>query len=362
MTTTILVTGATGFLGGHILTALRDLPGVTAVAAARDANRVPAWFTGEVHVGDLADPGYRREVVRDVDVILHAGTWSTFWGHAEAERRLFLEPSLDLVDQAVAAGVSRFVAASTVALSTPAREGSLVADDSTPVKRGYWPHLDLMVDVEDHMRAAAGDTQMVSLRLGHFVGPGASLALVPALVPRLKTRLVPWVDRGRARLPLVSGEDMGRAFALAAVADGLGAFESINVLGAEQPTAREVFAFVAEQAGAPKPWYSVPVRAAFAFAALMEAVHPLTRAKAPFLTRALVHVGQNWHAADDAARTKLGYEGAVDWRDAARASIEERRAMGFPWPALGQAEKAPAPGPAPAIQAPRSRRAASRPR
>lgn len=335
--TIILVTGATGYLGGHILEALRDAAGVTVVAAARDRGRLPEWFAGEVRVGDLTDPTYRRDVVRGIDVVLHAGTWSTFWGHAQAERELFLEPSLDLIDQAVGAGVSRLVFASTVALSTPAPPGSPVADNAAAVKRGYWPHLDRMVEVEDHMRSQAGATEMVSLRLGHFVGAGASLALVPALVPRLHTRLVPWVAGGSARLPLVSGRDMGRAFALAAGAGGLPAFASINVVGQEQPTAREAFSFIAEQAGVAKPWYSVPVRAAFAFARLMEAVHPLTKARAPFLTRALVHVGLNWHASDKLARRLLGFEATVHWREAVSESIEERRAGGFPWPALAQA-------------------------
>lgn len=336
MTTTILVTGASGFLGGHILAAINDDPGIVPVAAVRDATQVPPWFTGEVRVGDLVDSSYRHDVVHGIDVVLHAGTWSTFWGHKEAERLLFLEPTIDLIDQAVAAGVSRFVAASTVALSTPSTNGQPVADDAPAVKRGYWPHLDFLIDVEDHMRAASAQTTMVSLRLGHFVGRGTSLALVPAIVPRLKTRLVPWIDRGRAHLPLVSGQDMGRAFALAAVATDVDDFVSLNIVGAEQPTAREVFTYVAHHAGVPAPWYGVTKAAAMQFARLMEALHPLTRSTAPFLTRALVHVGQNWLMTDSAAQRILGYEPLVDWREAVRDSIEERREGGFAWPALGQ--------------------------
>jgi nucleoside-diphosphate-sugar epimerase len=187
------------------------------------------------------------------------------------------------------------------------------------------------------MRDAAGATQMTSLQLGHFVGEGCSMSLVSAIVPRLKTRQVPWVDHGRAHLPLVSGEDMGEAFALAALADGLAPFESINIAGAEQPTAREVFTFVAETAGVPKPAYSVPLGAAHGFGSLMESVHPVTPGKAPFLTRALVHVGENWNVSTHLASTKLGFEARTDWRDAARDSIEERRAGGFAWPALAQA-------------------------
>lgn len=336
MTTTVLVTGATGWLGGHILAALATRSDVTVIAACRAPERLPGAFAGEARIGDLTDREYRRSVVQGVDVVLHAGTWSSLWGHRDAERELFLEPSLDLIDQAAAAGVSRFVAASTVALGTPAAPGKRVPDDDAPVKRGFWPHLDFMIDVEDHMRATAGPMEMVSLRLGHFVGAGNSLGLVSAIIPRLATRMVPWVAGGRAHLPLVSGADMGEAFALAATAQGLDPFEAIAVIGPSQPTARDVFTFVAERAGVPKPMYSVPVSAAFGFAALMEALNPILPGKAPFLTRALVHVGQNWHIDATVAATKLGYEPRDHWQDAAVASIEERRTLGFPWPALAQ--------------------------
>ena len=336
----IVVTGATGFLGGHIMSALNSHP-VTLIAAVRDASRLPAWFTGQTRIGDLTDPAYRREVVRDADVVIHAGTWSSFWGHEREERDAFLEPSIDLIDKAVAAGVGRFISASTVALGTPATGASAVDDDSVAHGRRFWPHHVAMVQVEDHMRAVAqtGRTRMVSLRLGHFIGAGNSLGLVSALIPRLKTRQVPWVNHGRAHLPLVSGADMGRAFALAATVDGtrLGAFAAINIVGDQQPTARDVFAHIAATAGVPKPAYSVPLGAAYGFGALMEAVHPFTPGRAPFLTRSLVFVGENWHMDDAKARRVLGYVGTDDWRDVVAASVDERRALDYAWPALSQA-------------------------
>ncbi len=346
----IVVTGATGFLGGHILSALNSQP-VTPIAAARDASRLPSWFSGETRIGDLTDPAYRREVVRDADVVIHAGTWSSFWGHESEERKAFLEPSIDLINQAVTAGVGRFISASTVALGTPSTGTpstgtpstgtALVDDDSAAHGRAFWPHHVAMVHVEEHMRgvAQAGRTRMVSMRLGHFIGTGNSLGLVSALIPRLKTRQVPWVDHGRAHMPLVSGADMGRAFALAATADEtrLGAFEAMNIVGNQQPTAREVFTHIAATAGVPKPAYSVPLSAAYGFGALMEAVHPFTPGRAPFLTRSLVFVGENWHMDDAKARRVLGYSGADDWRDVIAASVDERRALDYAWPALSQA-------------------------
>ena len=333
--TRVMVTGATGFLGAHVLAALSAHADVEVIAAARSPHRVPEWFPGEIRAGDLTDPAYRATVLQGIDVVLHAGTWSTFWGHARQERRLFLEPTLDFLDCAVAAGVSRVAVANTVAVSTPAAPGDTVPDDAPAVRCGFWPHLDALAAVERHMERVAGDTQMMSMRLGHFIGAGNSLGLVPALIPRLKTGLVPWIDHGRAHMPLVSGDDMGRAFAQVAVAPSEHAFESINVVGPEQPTMREVFGFIATHADVNPPRYSVPRRAAMAFARVMEAAHPLTPARAPFLTRSLVHVAQNWHA-ETAAATRLGIEPTTAWQDAVLESIDERRATGFAWPLLAQ--------------------------
>lgn len=336
----IVVTGATGFLGSHVLAALHHR-GIDPIAAVRDPSRLSPPHRGSALVGDLTDPAHRQRVVDGADVVIHAGTWSSFWGHREQERDLFLEPAVDLMERAVRAGVGRFITASTVALGEPSGDGAPVAEDGEPVARAFWPHHVAMVDAERRQRELAREfpaTQQVSLRLGHFVGAGNSMGLASALVPRLRTRQVPWVDRGRARMPLVSGKDMGEAFALAALAprDGLAPFEAIAVIGAEQPTAREVIGHIAATAGVPAPAYSVPLRAAYAFGALMEALHPITPGRAPFLTRSLVFVGEDWYMDAVKARALLGFEPRDSWREAIAEQLAERSTDGYAWPDLAQ--------------------------
>src|SRR5204863_8756539 len=107
MATTVLVTGATGFLGSNVLTALAALPDVAVVAACRRPARLPAGFDGEVRAGDLDNPDYRRQVVKGVDVVCHAASASSMWGHARDERERVLAPAVDFVDHAVEAGLGR---------------------------------------------------------------------------------------------------------------------------------------------------------------------------------------------------------------------------------------------------------------
>lgn len=337
-TTRVLVTGATGFLGRGVLAALAARGDVEPVAACRTPSRLPSEFEGEVRAGDLRDPDYRQALVGGVDVVCHAGTWAAMWGHEADERTQFLEPARDLAEQAVRAGVGRFLLASTVAIGTPTEDGS-PGDDFSPTRpTGFWPHLDRLIELDTFMRQnSTRGTQMVTMRLGHFVGAGNRIGIVPALTPRLRTRLVPWLAGGRSRLPLVGDTDLGQAFALAAVAEGLDDFESFNICGAEFPSTREVIEFIAGEAGVPKPWYSVPYPAGHAFGWLMERLHPLLPGTSPFLTRSLVHLARDWFCPSDYATKKLGYVPAKDWRTATAEALAQLKADGYPWLRLAQA-------------------------
>jgi nucleoside-diphosphate-sugar epimerase len=175
---------------------------------------------------------------------------------------------------------------------------------------------------------------MVTLRLGHFIGAGNRLGLVPVLVPRLKTRLVPWLAGGKKRLPLVAGSDLGQAFALAAQAGTLDDYESFNICGAEFPTLREVVEHIARVAGCPTPLYSVPYPAGYLFGWLMEMLKPVLPGSSPFLTRSIVHLCENWVCTTDHARNKIGYRPAQDWRSAVREHLADLASDGYPWPHL----------------------------
>lgn len=333
----ILVTGASGFLGGHVLQALRTQPGVEVIAACRARAKLAPEFKGEARIGDLMDAAYRRAVVQDIDVVCHCASWATLWNHAELERTRFFEPNIDLIEQAIRHGVQRFIQTSSVAVGQVHKDGA-PHDDRAPTQyTGFWPHLDRLIDIDRHMQANSHrGTQMISLRLGHFIGKGNRLGLLPALVPRLRTYLAPWLAGGRKRMPLVADTDMAKAFALAAVAENLHVYESFNICGPAFPSMREVIAFIAAETGFPKPLYSVPYFAGYAFGWLMEKLHPLLPGSSPFLTRSIVHLSEDWLCPNDYAHKKLGYIAQKDWRTAVREHLADLGAQGYPWPRLAQ--------------------------
>lgn len=333
----VLVTGANGFVGSHVLEALQACEELTLIAACRDPAKLLPGFSGEVRQGDLTDSGYVEDVAQGVDVICHAAAWTSMWGHRRTEERLFREPTIALIDSAIAAGVERFIFDSATVVTGPHRDGSPVGDSEPAARQGFWPHIDMVADIEKHMcdRSDAG-TSMVSLRCGHFVGARYKIAFTSLIVPKLKTHLVPWVAGGRGRMPLVDGRDMGEAFALASKADGLRGFHSFNICGPSFPTMREVIDFIHDETGVPKPHFSVPRWGAYLFGWLMEKLNPVLPGD-PFLTRSIVYLGEDWYAPSDLAKERLGYVPKHGWKEAVRHELKNMEVRGSPRTRLADA-------------------------
>jgi nucleoside-diphosphate-sugar epimerase len=335
---TILVTGASGFLGKSILDAFASCENVKIIAACRNKHKLPVTYKGEVREGDLRDPAYRQSVVENIDVICHAGTWASMWGHHKQEQQNFYLPTRDLIEQAITAGVKRFLLSASVVIAKPEKTGSLIDDFSPTAKTGFWPHLDYLIDIDTYMKNNAHrGMQMVTMRLGHFVGAGNKLGLVPVLVPRLKTYLVPWLAKGKSRLPLIADTDLGNSFVYASLANSLQDYESFNICGNSFPTTREIIHYIAGKTGTPTPLFSVPYSAGYLFAWLMETLFHVLPGKSPFLTRSVVHLAEEWVCATEYAEKKLGFKPQKDWRTAMDEALEELKAKDYPWPHLTQA-------------------------
>jgi nucleoside-diphosphate-sugar epimerase len=318
--TTILVTGATGFVGSHAVEALSLRADLRIIAACRDAQQLSPGFDGEVRAGDLRDAAYRERLLDGVDVVCHCMSWTSLFGQDHRSGDLYLEPTLALLDLAIAKRVKRFVNVSTTSAAAPGRSADPM---SHGIARPFWPHLGSVVAIEEAMRQRAHDRScMVNLRFGIFAGRRYGLGILPILVPRLKTHLVPWVAGGRTSLPMIAGEDIGEAMALAATAPDLVGYEGFNIVGPEVPSVRQVIEFLHEEYALPLPHFSVPFGIAYPFAWLMEKLNPIMPGD-PLVTRSVIHLLEEVNADNARAATRLGYRPRVDWRDAVRAQMEE---------------------------------------
>lgn len=320
MVKTVLVTGATGFAGSHILEALQGKEGVRVIAACRDTQKLLPTFDGEVRQGNMNDPDYRKSAVAGVDVLCNALAWSSLWGNVENSHRLFLKPNLALIEAARAAGVKRYVNTSTTSAAAPDHSND---PQSRGIMRPLWPHLCNVVRIENALRdAASADFQVINLRLGIFAGRRYALGVLPILAPRLKTHLVPWVSGGRTSLPVVDGRDIGEAFSQAVIAEALANYESFNIVGPTIPTVREVIQFLHDEYGLPMPHFGVPFAIAYPFAWMMEKLDSVVPWE-PLVTRSIIHLMEETAADNAKAERLLGYRPTHPWREAIRAQMQE---------------------------------------
>ena len=315
----VLITGANGFVGSHILENMLQQPNIEVIAACRDKSKLVASFTGEVRQGDLRDEKYRHNLLDDIDMVCHAAAWTALWGHREDSEALYLEPSLKLIDLAASKGIKRFINVSTTS-ANPAESRNAF---SPGIKRRFWPHLNSVINIENYMqKKASKEIQMINLRLGIFAGERYGLGLLPILLPRLKTHLVPWVSAGRTSMPIIDGRDIAQAFTQACLAKDLKPYESFNIVGPSIPNVRQVIEFIHQQYQYPKPHFSVPFCIAYPFAQLIESIDPIVPWE-PLVTRSIIHLLENTDVDNQRAFERLGYQAKFDWKIAVSNQINE---------------------------------------
>lgn len=130
-----LVTGGTGFVGGHLVRALRQR-GDAVVALVRAPARGAALAAqgATLVAGDLHDPGALAEAVRGAEVVYHLAGLTAARSEAEF-RRVNAEGTERLLQVAAQAGVGRFVLVSSLAAAGPSARGERrrTADPTEPV-------------------------------------------------------------------------------------------------------------------------------------------------------------------------------------------------------------------------------------
>ena len=197
----MLVTGASGFLGGNLARAL-IARGHRVRVLARGGRR-PVALEGldyELRVGDLCDAASLAAAVRGCRQVYHAAASLSFWCPTardfEAVHRVNVEGTRALLDAAASAGVERVVHVSTVdAIGLPPR--GEVADEETDWAGGWidTPYARTKREAEAVARAARVETVIVNPAF--MIGPWDPKPSSGRLLrPLARARMVAWPRTG----------------------------------------------------------------------------------------------------------------------------------------------------------------------
>lgn len=291
------------------------------VAACRDPSKLITAYKGEVRVGDLRDPDYLDRLLVNIDAICHTAGWSNFNTGNQQSSHLYLEPTLELINHAIEWRVSRFINLSSLAAASLSQRH----DDMAPGQpRRHWPMMNCMIAIEDYMKAHAqiGCT-MVNLRLGIYSGQRMNIGLLPVLLNRLALTRISYATGRFGYFPMIDGQDIGQAFARAALAPDLEPFQSFNISGPEQPTAASVIHFLQQQLSTSKTPLVLPSLLRHFHAWFQE--YSKAKYKDSQFSRSLSDQMSNPLISIGLAKEKLGYDPEVSWQASLYKLLNDRQ-------------------------------------
>ncbi|MGZ5314799.1 MAG: NAD-dependent epimerase/dehydratase family protein [Solirubrobacterales bacterium] len=211
----VLVTGASGLIGSHVLPLLRDADLVALSRSPRPDEDGLRWLAC-----DLAEPGSAFEIVTSVqpDVVIHLA------GAVRGDRSLEavaptlganLVASVELLEAATKVGCRRIVISGSL-LEEPAAGGPMAVPTS-PYGASRWA-----ASAYGRMFHALFDSPVVILRPSFAYGPGQeSTKLIPYAITTLLEGGSPQLSSGERRLDCVYAEDVAQAYVDAASVPGV---------------------------------------------------------------------------------------------------------------------------------------------
>jgi dihydroflavonol-4-reductase len=296
-----LVTGATGFIGSHVVAAL-----VAAGAEVRGFDREQPTSHEGVR-GDILDAGALERAMRGCDAVFHlAAVYSYARARAREMQAVNVDGTRAVLEAAVRAGVRRIVHTSSCATCGPVPGREATEADAPPSWELAVPYKRTKLEGERLALAAAhGGLDVVVVNPTTPVGRGDR-------GPTPTGKMVADVARGRARTYLIGGalnvvavEDVAAGHMLAF---DRGRSGERYLLGGENLSLREVFTIAAQAAGRRPPPIGVPWAAAYAAARAGDACLRLVGREPSLLVVDEVRLARLPMTFDDAkARSELGY-------------------------------------------------------
>jgi dihydroflavonol-4-reductase len=296
----VLVTGATGFIGSHLVRALLargDDVRVTVRASSRttgleglDVDRVTA---------DITDARAMRRAARGIERAFHVAGTTNLRRPADDLLRTNAEGTRTVLDACLAAGVQRVVHVSSVAAIGPARPGGAL--DERHVRPGPLgiPYADAKHAAEaEALRIAARGLDVVVACPGHVLGRGDERRSSTEVVRRFLLRRIPaYVD---GAICIVDVEDVAAGLVLC---DERGTSGERYILGTRNYTWKRLFGELQRVSGVEGPAVRLPLRAALALA------EASVRAPGPTpITPSEVRAAAHWWTYRSAkARRELGW-------------------------------------------------------
>lgn len=324
----ILVTGASGFIGGHACAALlREGARVRAMVRRTSDTSHLAGLGVELCHADLSDPESLTRACEGIDLIVHTAAAVGSFGAWEHFHEVGVLGTKRLLEAAQRRGVRRMIHISSIAAYGLKDHGGPV-DEDTPLDEHpqRWNHYVREKVLSEQLvwqAHEAGSIAATILRPSVVIGARDRNA-VPRMADLLRLPIAGLPGRPTHRFPVVTIDDCVDAIVRAARSDAaIG--RAYNVSGARPIELAEIYGLVARHAGLSAPRLYVPTAVALPLTGALEAVWRwLGRDGEPIATRiAIVVSGYDYEIDTSRARAGFGWRADGSYERAIVAALSE---------------------------------------
>jgi nucleoside-diphosphate-sugar epimerase len=323
----VLVTGAAGYLGRHVVAALTRC-GADARALVRDSTRVPrdVELDAEVVRGNILDEESIRRSMRGVELVVHCAAVTTNNVPWRLHQQTNVEGTRVVLEEARRAGVRRLLHVSSVVVYgfDPAlRNGAVTESAGYPDRVDHWAYyLRSKLDADRMALAMSRESKMevTVVRPGVLYGPEAARPLDGGIFQLGSVRLTP--GRGNNALPLAYVDNVVDGILLA-LTSPQAAGEAYNLVDEPQIGIRSVSLRAAALAEEPAHLIPLPRALLLGVAGVLESRRERAQAEVPpRLSRFQVRSATRDVRYDvGKARGELGWEPAVPLGEALRRTV-----------------------------------------
>lgn len=301
----IFVTGASGFVGGHVVATLAERHAMLAMARSDRSQAMVEELGAEAVRCDLST--IEPEDLRDVDAVVHCAARAEDFG----TRRQFWEANVEgtrrMLEVSRSAEVGRFVHIGTEAAVFDGRDLVGIDERHPYPRRHRFPYSETKAEAE-RLVLEANDEAMTTLSLRpRLVWGPRDNSVLPALLDTIERGAFAWVDGGRPRTSTTHVANLVHAVELA-LTGGRGG-EAYFVTDGEDSTYREFLGRLVGTAGITPPARAIPGAVLRPLAWLVERSWGLVRpsARPPISRFAVAMMSSTVTIEIDKARQELGY-------------------------------------------------------